>query len=174
MHQAVFSHLKKTRKTFDVMINYHLTNWLKILMAHITGTVSLVWHDISSTISLICIMRCICIIRIMVSWTIRTREWGEYVHCAKSIQIRIFFWSVFYCTRTEYRKIQTRKNSVVGHFWRSGIFNLPLVFSVLMEAEMSLFSISSRNSYRKNRNNITSWLSSKLAIFSIVCNLINF
>ena len=37
-----------------------------------------------------------------------------------------------------------------------GIFNLPLIFSVLMEAEMSLFSISSRNSYRKNRNNITS------------------
>ena len=52
MHQVVFSHLKKTRKTFDVIINYHLTNWLKILMTHITGTVSLVWHDINSTISL--------------------------------------------------------------------------------------------------------------------------
>ena len=30
-----------------------------------------------------------------------------------------FFWSVFSCIRTEYRKIRTRKNSVFGHFLRS-------------------------------------------------------
>ena len=40
-------------------------------------------------------------------------------HYTKSVQIRIFFWSVFSCTRTEYRKIRTRKNSVFGHFSRS-------------------------------------------------------
>ena len=34
-------------------------------------------------------------------------------HCVKSVQIRSFFWS-------ECRKIQTRKNSVFGHFLRSG------------------------------------------------------
>ena len=34
-------------------------------------------------------------------------------HCVKSIQIQSFFWF-------EYRKIQTRKNSVFGHFSRSG------------------------------------------------------
>ena len=37
-------------------------------------------------------------------------------HCVKSVQIRSFFWSVFCCILTEYRKIRTRKNSVFGHF----------------------------------------------------------
>ena len=41
-------------------------------------------------------------------------------HCVKSVQIRIHFWSVFSCFRTEYSKIRTRSNSVFGHqiFWR--------------------------------------------------------
>ena len=39
----------------------------------------------------------------------------------KSAQIQIFFWSLFSCIRTEYRKIRTRKNSVFGHFSRSYI-----------------------------------------------------
>ena len=30
--------------------------------------------------------------------------------------MRSFFWSVFSCIRTEYRKIRSRKNSVLGHF----------------------------------------------------------
>ena len=34
----------------------------------------------------------------------------------------VFFWSVFSCIRTEYRKIRTRKNSVFGHFSRSEKF----------------------------------------------------
>ena len=55
------------------------------------------------------------------------------VHCVKSVQILSFFWSVFSCIRTEYgdlplnlriqykyRKIRTRKNSIFGHFSRSG------------------------------------------------------
>ena len=37
----------------------------------------------------------------------------------KSIQIPSFFWSVFSCIWTECRKIQTRQNSVFGHFSRS-------------------------------------------------------
>ena len=37
-------------------------------------------------------------------------------HCMKSVQIRIYFWSLFFCIRTEYRKIRTRNNSVFGHF----------------------------------------------------------
>ena len=40
-------------------------------------------------------------------------------HCLKSFQIRIYFWSVFSCIQTEYRKIRTRKNSVFGHFSHS-------------------------------------------------------
>ena len=40
-------------------------------------------------------------------------------HCVRSVQIRSFFWSVFYHIRTiqsEGGKIRTRKSSVFGHF----------------------------------------------------------
>ena len=37
-------------------------------------------------------------------------------HYVKSAQIRSFFWSVFSCIQSEYRKIPTRKNSTFGHF----------------------------------------------------------
>ena len=40
-------------------------------------------------------------------------------HCVKSVQIGSFFSSVFSCIRTEYRKMQTSKNSVSAHFWCS-------------------------------------------------------
>ena len=40
-------------------------------------------------------------------------------HCVKSAQMRSFFWSVFCCSQSEYRKIRTRKNSVFGHFSHS-------------------------------------------------------
>ena len=39
--------------------------------------------------------------------------------CVKSVQIRGYFWSVFSCVRTEYRKIRTRNKSVFGHISRS-------------------------------------------------------
>ena len=41
------------------------------------------------------------------------------LHCGKSVQIRIFFWSVFFCIQSEYRKIQTGKNSIFRHFSHS-------------------------------------------------------
>ena len=41
------------------------------------------------------------------------------IHCVKSVQIRIYFWSVFSCIRTEYRKIRTRNNFVFWRFSRS-------------------------------------------------------
>ena len=54
-------------------------------------------------------------------------------NCVKSGQIPSFFWSVFSRTRSEYSlnfrvqreygKIRTRKNSLFGHFSRSGILN---------------------------------------------------
>ena len=56
----------------------------------------------------------------------------SHYHCVKSIQIRIFFWSVFPVfglnaenygvnlrIQCEYRKTRTRKNAVFGHFSRS-------------------------------------------------------
>ena len=35
-------------------------------------------------------------------------------HCMKSVQIRSFFWSVISCIQFGYRKMRTRKNSVLG------------------------------------------------------------
>ena len=40
-------------------------------------------------------------------------------YCVKGVHIRRFLWSAFFCIRTEYRKIRTRKISVFGHFPRS-------------------------------------------------------
>ena len=47
------------------------------------------------------------------------RNFNQRSHSVKSVQIRSTSWSVFSCIRTEYRKIQTRNNSVFGHFSRS-------------------------------------------------------
>ena len=44
---------------------------------------------------------------------------GLKSHCVKSVQIWSFFWSIFSCIWTEYRKI---KNSVFGDFSRSVLF----------------------------------------------------
>ena len=38
----------------------------------------------------------------------------ENYHCLKSVQIRSYFWSVFSCIQSEYRKIRIRNNFV---FW---------------------------------------------------------
>ena len=45
-------------------------------------------------------------------------------HCVESVHIRSFFWSVFSCIQTEYRKIRTGKNSVFWYFSRSKPVNL--------------------------------------------------
>ena len=42
----------------------------------------------------------------------------SHIHCAKSVQIRSFFWSLFPRIWTKYRKIRTTKTSVFGHFLR--------------------------------------------------------
>ena len=46
------------------------------------------------------------------------------VHCVIKCPKTEFFWSVVSCIRTEYRKIQTRNNSVFGHFSCSGVYSL--------------------------------------------------
>ena len=50
------------------------------------------------------------------------------LHCVKSVQIQSFFWSVFSCIWTEYRKIRIRKNSVFGHFSGSARLNNAIIF----------------------------------------------
>ena len=36
--------------------------------------------------------------------------------CVKSVQVWSFFWSIFSCIQSGYRKIRTRENPVFGHF----------------------------------------------------------
>ena len=43
-----------------------------------------------------------------------------WAHCVKSILIRSFFWSVFSCIQSEYRKIRTRKTPHLDIFSCSG------------------------------------------------------
>ena len=77
------------------------------------------------------------------------RRWKFNIHCVKSVQIRSFFWSVFPCIRTEYRKLRTRKNSAYGHFSRSyflGIFQK--LFKVIAVA-------NSGNTNCRNRMNLS-------------------
>ena len=53
------------------------------------------------------------------------------LYCVKSVQIWSYFWSVFSCIQSEYRKIRTRNNSVFGHFSRSACLNSYKMFYVV-------------------------------------------
>ena len=50
----------------------------------------------------------------------KTAKLNEYykirLHCVKSVQIRTFFWFLFFYIQFEYRKRRTRKNYVFRHF----------------------------------------------------------
>ena len=73
--------------------------------------------------------------------------------CEKSVQIRSYFWSVFSCIRTEYRKMRTRNNSVFGHFSR----NVRSLLYFLRKYESSrtfrpyFRLISTENDWKSNR-----------------------
>ena len=45
----------------------------------------------------------------------------DHPHCVKSVQIRSFFWFVFSCIYSKYRKVHTGKISVYGHFSGSAL-----------------------------------------------------
>ena len=55
-------------------------------------------------------------------------------HCVKSFHIRSFFWSIFSCIQSEYRKIRTRKNSVFGLFslFTQWLFTTSFIFSIII------------------------------------------
>ena len=71
-------------------------------------------------------------------WTHFMHKRVKPAHCVKSVQIRSFFWSVFSCIWTEYKKLRTRKKSVFGHFSRSVKLRylLWLWFALLMIFEL--------------------------------------
>ena len=58
------------------------------------------------------------------------KSFQHYYHCLKSVQIQSYFWFVFSCIQSEYRKIRTRNNYVFGHFSRS-VFTYKLPFNLL-------------------------------------------
>ena len=46
----------------------------------------------------------------------------KMLHCVKRVQIGSYFWFIFSCIQSEYRKIRTRINCLFGHFPRSAPF----------------------------------------------------
>ena len=46
----------------------------------------------------------------------------KMLHCVKRVQIGSYFWFIFSCIQSEYRKIRTRNNCLFGHFPRSAPF----------------------------------------------------
>ena len=66
-------------------------------------------------------------------------------HCVEIVQTRSYFWSVFSCIGTEYRKIQTRNNS---HFPRSALLKNQL----LLNGYFKLWELCS--TYRCERWNV--------------------
>ena len=68
-----------------------------------------------------------------------------FPHCVESVRIRSFFWSVFSCIQSEYRKIKARKNSVYGHFSRSAVLGQNLRFWIRENPYSSIFYAAIRN-----------------------------
>ena len=57
------------------------------------------------------------VVKIILFWyALNQNISGVIRHCVKSVQIRSFFWSVFSCVQTEYRKIRTRKTPYLDTF----------------------------------------------------------
>ena len=86
------------------------------------------------------------------------------IHCVECVQIRSYFWSVFSCIRTEYRKTQTRNNSVFGNFSRSDLFHfcvlsLPpvshslaryLIFNLILASIFEVCNVTQKSGFWKN------------------------
>ena len=76
----------------------------------------------------------------------------------ESVQIRSYFWSLFFCILFEYRKIRTRSNYVFGHFSRS---EFPLVcwsratnsFSLFLCLLLLFYFISLKKTNKKINDN---------------------
>ena len=122
-------------------------------------------------------------LQIMYTYTIYNQEHGRETytisllyshHCVKSVQIRSFFWPVFFLysnsvnlrIQSENRKIRNRKNSVLGQFLRSvcyHLYYLPPIF--LLQLLFSKFVVGSsklQNISRGVNNRPRKWLLSPL------------
>ena len=77
----------------------------------------------SKALKIVWVVKISCFMQEQTGVNVRWLLFRGLFHCVKSVQIRSFFWSVFSRIRTEYGEIQTRKNSVFGHFLRSVFFH---------------------------------------------------
>ena len=87
--------------TIQDFIAMAVLSFLQILVAHIQNKIKMIFLKYLTTLTE---KNCLKLTQVS------TR------HCVKSVQIQSYFWSVFSCIRTEYRKIRTINNSVFGHF----------------------------------------------------------
>ena len=59
------------------------------------------------------------------------QNFGDSVHCVKSVLIRSLFWSIFSRIQSKYGKIRTSRNSTFGLFSRSGLkYDQPILLLV--------------------------------------------
>ena len=83
------------------------------------------------------------------------------LHWVKSVQIQGYLWSVSSCIQSEYRKIRTRYDSVFGHFSRSVIAEVRLIFATffisgIVKKEIMHFTNTNAN---KKKICVPKWLS---------------
>ena len=64
------------------------------------------------------------------------------IHWVKRVQIWSFFWSVFSCIQSEYRKIWTIKNSVFGQVSRSDKLTLKKFYLMKRSCEKYMANIA--------------------------------
>ena len=109
------------------------------------------------------------------------------MYCVKSVQIRSLFWSVFFCIRTEYRKIRTRENSVFGYFSRSDVSSVHIsslliylrMFSCRVQQRWSPIKLITPLKITIQRHQITSFCTTYHNIFKekplkYFCKLLGF
>ena len=109
---------------------------------------------------------------------------SQNCHCVKSVQIRSFFWSIYSCVQSEYRKIRTRKNSAFGHFSRTcQISKMELFVKITNDFQsLTVFTKSlkkfwlcpcSLSLHKTCKNTSFHWLAfSRILAYFMQCNII--
>ena len=77
-----------------------------------------------------------------------------FTNCVNTVQIWSYFWSVFYCIQSEYRKIRTRNNSVFGHFHVVGQLKTKKILCK-KRIRCGCFSVTCRKKIKSNLFTVT-------------------
>ena len=105
---------------FLCRFNMNLCSWKQVLFTHVCWAVLIRWcfFSISTVVRGLLVLSFDDFLQFTINLLIQhlnLKAFHNENRCVKSVQIRIFFWSVFSC-------IQTRKNSVFRHFSRNELF----------------------------------------------------